>query len=748
MTVTAVGPVGTAGRLSFLRKNWPGLQVCAADPGPTAARRRALERRRRGVRLMVSSLEHPSSRRAAGGRTIPRPRRDRQPGGGRSPSFRRRHGRCKMVSHAALRLGPPRLPVRARPLEGADPSGALLPRPGPPRGGEGPDLRTDLAVGRPRLRPREARRLPRLRDRRRAPRPGPRRGGVAAGLLERLPPPREPRRLREREPPVPPVSLPRLDLRSRRSPPRDSGLRRRARLRPRDGPAPSIPGRGVGTVRLREPLRRGASPRRGPRGHPRRDRAPAMRSLAPALPLPEGLPRPLQLEGLRRQLPRGVPRAHRAPLPPARARHGPLPRRHLPFPLESVRPPPAGEGGGDPPLRRSRLRGGRPLLLGLPELDAQRLPRQPLPQRRPPPRAGGDPRRLRVVLLRRGRGPGANGGENDRVQRRDPEGGRRDLREGPAGTPLEALRARPLLRPARERGPPLPRSRSRVPGGGESGSGAEVERSGDREEDAAAAEDFREMHPRVARGEERQGDREEGREEAEGAGDPGGRPPLSPPEMGGEQIKVGDEVEDRRGVVEDAVGLSHGRPRVREEGDRARDPGLPEEGDMGGPEPRVDAGEGGGEVAVDADRLGHAPGPGEPRPEVPEPAEGEEEGEERNGGEEPQAREAALERLEDPARLAQASRSRGEDRGERPEDVDRDDGDPREHDRPRQAPPRVPDLPAHRARELQAGHREADRGPGPPRVEAGELGEDVPDRRSPAQGEDRGAGDEERAGDE
>ena len=73
---------------------------------------------------------------------------------------------------------------------------------------------------------------------------------------------------------------------------------------------------------------------------------------------------------------------------------------------------------------------------------------------------------LRVVLRRaRQRSRVGVDAADDRLLRRDPAGGHRHLRAGPARPALPRLRLRPLLRQARERRLPLPEPRPRVPRG-------------------------------------------------------------------------------------------------------------------------------------------------------------------------------------------------------------------------------------------------------------------------------------------
>ena len=115
-------------------------------------------------------------------------------------------------------------------------------------------------------------------------------------------------------------------------------------------------------------------------------------------------------------------------------------------------------------LRQPRRRGRGPLLLALPEHDVQHLPGQHVLERHPAARRRSDAHHLRVVLRRARHGPrlGVDAAD-DRVLRRDPAGGHRPLRAGPARPPLARLRRRPLLRQARERRLPLPGPGPRVP---------------------------------------------------------------------------------------------------------------------------------------------------------------------------------------------------------------------------------------------------------------------------------------------
>ena len=92
-------------------------------------------------------------------------------------------------------------------------------------------------------------------------------------------------------------------------------------------------------------------------------------------------------------------------------------------------------------MRQPGARGFRALLLALPQHDVQHLPGQHVLQRDPAARAGPHADDLRVVLRRAGHrrrlGVDAAG---DRVLRRDPAGGHRHLRAGPARPPIPRLR--------------------------------------------------------------------------------------------------------------------------------------------------------------------------------------------------------------------------------------------------------------------------------------------------------------------
>ena len=121
------------------------------------------------------------------------------------------------------------------------------------------------------------------------------------------------------------------------------------------------------------------------------------------------VPDRVQLEGLRRQLPRGLPPPDRAPAALPRARLRRLPGRDVPLLLEAARPDPGAEAGrGDrsrPALpAHGRRRGGRPLLLALPQHDVQHLPRQHVVERHPAAGARPDADHLRMVLRRAGDG--------------------------------------------------------------------------------------------------------------------------------------------------------------------------------------------------------------------------------------------------------------------------------------------------------------------------------------------------------
>ncbi len=229
------------------------------------------------------------------------------------------------------------------------------------------------------------------------------------------------------------------------------------------------PRRHVGPVRLRQPLRLGAAPRRCARRDPLRGRRGRLRRRAHAARRAARLRDRVQLEGLRRQLPRGLPPADRAPAALQGARLRLLPRGGVPLLLEAARADPRAEAGRGarggsalpPPARRGGL---GPLLLALPEHDVQHLPGQHVLERHPA--AGRRPHAddLRVVLRRARFRPrlGVDAAD-DRLLRRDPAGGHRHLRAGPARPPLTLVRGRPLLRQARERRLPLPEPRPRVP---------------------------------------------------------------------------------------------------------------------------------------------------------------------------------------------------------------------------------------------------------------------------------------------
>ncbi|MEX2136601.1 MAG: aromatic ring-hydroxylating dioxygenase subunit alpha [Chloroflexota bacterium] len=96
------------------------------------------------------------------------------------------------------------------------------------------------------------------------------------------------------------------------------------------------------------------------------------------------------------------------------------------------------------------------------------LPGQHVLERDPAAERGPYADDLRVVLRRSGHRAGLGvDAADDRLQRRDPAGGHRHLRAGPAWAPLPLLRLRPLLGQARERRLPLPEPGPRVPGGGD-----------------------------------------------------------------------------------------------------------------------------------------------------------------------------------------------------------------------------------------------------------------------------------------
>src|SRR5882762_1614491 len=91
----------------------------------------------------------------------------------------------------------------------------------------------------------------------------------------------------------------------------------------------------------------------------------------------------LPLEGLRRQLSRGLPHPHCPPRPDEGNRLRPISHGHFPLLLPAIRAHPRDESRR---RRRTPLRSGRPaaaspLLLGLPESDAQHLSRQHLNER-------------------------------------------------------------------------------------------------------------------------------------------------------------------------------------------------------------------------------------------------------------------------------------------------------------------------------------------------------------------------------
>ena len=95
-----------------------------------------------------------------------------------------------------------------------------------------------------------------------------------------------------------------------------------------------------------------------------------------------------------------------------------------------------------------------------------------------------------------------------------------------------------------------------------------------------------------------------------------------------EEIDVGEDVNQQRHVYQDEEGALDRRAlaELGEEDEEGGDSGLREDGDVGRAPARVDAAEGGGEVAVESDREGDARRPRQPRAQAPEPAEGGERG--------------------------------------------------------------------------------------------------------------------------
>ena len=283
------------------------------------------------------------------------PRHDRR-AARRGVSQRRRH------VLAALRSGRspviPCTPADGDPDRREDPEGVHAPggglrRPGRARGREGPRLRGVVAARRPCRSTvaaggllhgaRRGRGDPPRARRRNPPRP-----------LERLSPPRGPRRVGRRLLPRVHVRVPRLELRPGRPPPRDAGIRRRRGLPPRGREAAVLPGRHVDRARLRPPR----SGRAGPRVDARRARAPPgePRARLDAARLPPRLDARLQLEGLRRQLPRGLPHSRRPPGAHEGARLRGVPDGDVPQPLPPDRADPAPGGRRAPGARRATTR--------------------------------------------------------------------------------------------------------------------------------------------------------------------------------------------------------------------------------------------------------------------------------------------------------------------------------------------------------------------------------------------------------
>ena len=177
----------------------------------------------------------------------------------------------------------------------------------------------------------------------------------------------------------------------------------------------------------------------------------------------------VQLEGLRGQLPRGVPPPDRpsrsssrsSTTAPTRSRPPQYySKQHAPIRVEERGPalPPQPAGGAEPEA---------PVLLDLPEHDAQPLPRQPADERHPAARPRPHAHALRVV--RRSsptarewpRSSQQSFAFSDQVQQEDIA----DLRGRPEGPALAHVRPRPVLRPARERPAPLPRAADEGPEG-------------------------------------------------------------------------------------------------------------------------------------------------------------------------------------------------------------------------------------------------------------------------------------------
>src|SRR2546423_5296495 len=278
---------------------------------------------------------------------------------------------------------------------------------------------------------------------------GARRGRRAAGVLQRVPPPRRPPRHERRQRRHAHLQVSRLDLSAGWDAARRAALQSRGAVRQAELRAHARAPRRMGRPGVREPGGAAQAARGLPEGHSRAHRADAPRS--PPVRAPDRLRGARQLEGVRGQLSRRVPR----PVRPPRAVHAVRLRRlrdrsaRLVFGASrsAHRRPQRVHGGG----RRSTV------LPDFPQPHAERGAGTTAAERGDPDRAGSLQGDVSILLRRRdvARGTAAHRGGH-RLLGQGAAGRRRDLRAGAARARIARVRQRSLLRAVRGGRLPLP----------------------------------------------------------------------------------------------------------------------------------------------------------------------------------------------------------------------------------------------------------------------------------------------------
>src|SRR5437763_300339 len=288
-------------------------------------------------------------------------------------------------------------------------------------------------------------RRPRRRSSTRCSPPGRR----AAGVLQRVPPPRRPPRHERRQRRHAHLQVSRLDLSAGWDAARRAALQSRGAVRQAELRAHARAPRRMGRPGVREPGRAAQAARGLPEGHSRAHRADEPRG--PPVRAPDRLRGARQLEGVRGQLSRRVPR----PVRPPRAVHPVRLRRlrdrsaRLVFGASrsAHRRPQRVHGGG----RRSAV------LPDFPQPHAERGAGTAATERGDPDRAGSLQGDVSILLRRRdvARGTAAHRGGH-RLLGQSAAGRRRDLRAGAARARVARVRQRSLLRAVRGGRLPLP----------------------------------------------------------------------------------------------------------------------------------------------------------------------------------------------------------------------------------------------------------------------------------------------------